>query len=69
MAAVLAAAIYSRGVFSPCLAISARRVMVPGESMFHLEPGTILLTLFLDMVYSFAHGNLQKHCEKTKNTR
>ena len=37
MAAVLAAAIFSRGFFSPCLAISARLVMVPGESMFHLE--------------------------------
>ena len=41
MAAVLADAIYSRGGFSPCLAGSARCVMVPGGSMFHLEPGTI----------------------------
>ena len=41
MAAVLAAASYSRGGFSPCLAVSARRVMVPGEITFHLEPGTI----------------------------
>ena len=41
MAAVLAAAIYSRGSFSPCLVVSARRVMVPGGSKFHLEPGTI----------------------------
>ena len=41
MAAVLAAASYYRVVFSPCLAISARRGMVPGGIMFHLEPGTI----------------------------
>ena len=41
MAAVLAAARYSRGGFSLCLAGSARRVMVPGGSTFHLEPGTI----------------------------
>ena len=41
MAAVLAAASYSRGVFSICLASSVRRVMVPGGSMFRLEPGTI----------------------------
>ena len=43
MAAVLAADSYSRGGFSPCLAISARRVRVPGGSTFHLEPGTILI--------------------------
>ena len=42
MAAVLAAAIYSRGDFSLCLAGSARRVVVPGGSTFDLEPGTIL---------------------------
>ena len=41
MAAVLAAASYSRGVFSLCLAGSVRRVMVPGGSTFHLEPRTI----------------------------
>ena len=41
MAAVLAAARYSRGGFSLCLAGSARRVMVPGGSNFHLKPGTI----------------------------
>ena len=41
MAAVWAAASYSRGGFSLCLAGSARRVMVPGGSTFHLEPGTI----------------------------
>ena len=41
MAAVWAAARYSRGGLSLCLAISARRVMVPGVSTFHLEPGTI----------------------------
>ena len=41
MAAVLAAASYSRGGFSPYLAVSARRFMVPGGSTFHLEPGTI----------------------------
>ena len=42
MAAVLAAASYSRGGFSPCLASIARRVLVPGGSTFHLEPGTML---------------------------
>ena len=42
MAAVLAAASYSRGGFSLCLAGSTRRVMVSGGSKFHLEPGTIL---------------------------
>ena len=41
MATVLAAAIYSRGGFSLCLAGSTGRVMVPGGSTFHLEPGTI----------------------------
>ena len=43
MAAVLAAASYSRIGFSPCLAVSARRVRVPCGSAFHLEPGTITL--------------------------
>ena len=41
MAAVLAAVSYSKGKFSPCLAGSVRRVMAPGGSTFHLEPGTI----------------------------
>ena len=41
MAAVLVAARYSRRGFSLCLAIHARRVRVPGGSVFHLEPGTI----------------------------
>ena len=41
MATLLAAASYSRGGFSLCLAGSARRVMVTGGSKFHLEPGTI----------------------------
>ena len=41
MAAVLAAARYSRGGFSPCHDVSERRVRVPGGSTFHLEPGTI----------------------------
>ena len=41
MDAVLAAASYSRGGFSPCLDGSARYVMVPGGITFHLEPGTI----------------------------
>ena len=50
MAAVLVAASYSRGGFSPCFAVSARRVMVPGGSTFHLEPGTIptILSISLD---------------------
>ena len=41
ISAVLAAASYSRGSFSLCLTRSARRGMVTGGSMFHLEPGTI----------------------------
>ena len=41
MADLLEAARYSRRGFSLCLDGSARRVMVPGGSMFHLEPGTI----------------------------
>ena len=41
MVAVLAAASYSRGGFIPCLAVSARPVMVPGGSTFHLEHGTL----------------------------
>ena len=36
MTDVLAAASYSRGGFSLCLAGSENRVMVPGGSMFHL---------------------------------
>ena len=43
MAAVLAATSYSRGGFSPCLAVSARRVRVADGSTFHLEPGKIHL--------------------------
>ena len=41
MAAVLSAPSYSRIGFNPCLAVHAQRVMVPGGSVFHLEPGTI----------------------------
>ena len=41
MAAVLAAASYSRISFSLCLAVRARRVRVPGGSVFHLKPGII----------------------------
>ena len=36
MAAAFGAVSYSRGGFSPCLALSARRVMVPGGSTFQL---------------------------------
>ena len=42
MAAVLAAASYSRIGFSLNFAVHARRVMVPGGSKFHLEPGIIM---------------------------
>ena len=35
------AASYSRIGISPCLAVRARRVRVPGGSDFHLEPGII----------------------------
>ena len=41
MAAVLAAASYSRIGFSTCLAVHVRRVRVPGGSVLHLEPVTI----------------------------
>ena len=41
MAVVLAAASYSSGGLSPCVASSTRCVMVTGGSTFHLEPGTI----------------------------
>ena len=41
MAAMWAAASYSRGGFFLCRAGSVRRVMVPGGSTFHLEPLTI----------------------------
>ena len=42
MAAVLAAASYSRIGFSIYFAVRTRRVRVPGGSKFHLEPGTIV---------------------------
>ena len=42
MAAVLAAASYSRIGFSTCLTVCARRLRVPGGIAFHLDPGTIL---------------------------
>ena len=45
MAAVLAAASYSRIGFSLCLDVRARRVRVPGGIAFHLEPGTIEVSL------------------------
>ena len=45
MAAVLAAAIYSRIGFSLYFAVCARRVRVPGGSKFHLEPGTIVTSV------------------------
>ena len=43
MAAVLAAASYSRIGFSLCLSVRTRRVRVPGGNAFHLEPGTIIV--------------------------
>ena len=45
MAAALAAASYSRIGFSLYFAVRARRLRVPGGSKFHLEPGTIQLTM------------------------
>ena len=41
MAVLLAVASYSRGGFSSCIAGSARSVIIPGGSTFHLELGTI----------------------------
>ena len=52
MAALLAAARYSRGGFSPCLAVNARCVRVPSGSTFHLEPGTIYVLSHLDCTIS-----------------
>ena len=46
MAAVLAAASHSSIGFSIYFAVCARRVRVPGGSKFHLEPETIVLSLF-----------------------
>ena len=43
MATVWEAASYYRGFLSLYRAGSAWRVMVPGGSMFHLEPGTIVM--------------------------
>ena len=43
MAAVLAAASYSRIGFSIYIAVRAQRVRVPGGSLFKLDPGTIPL--------------------------
>ena len=42
MAAVLAAASYSRIGFSLYFVVRARRVKVLSGSKFHLEPGTII---------------------------
>ena len=47
MAAVLAAASYSRIGFSLYLAVRARSVRVTGGSKFHLEPGTIPMMIML----------------------
>ena len=55
MAAVWEAARYSRGGFSLCHAGRAYHVMVPGGSMFHLEPGTIIL--FTSRGYFFVFCN------------
>ena len=41
MAAVLAAASYSRIGFSIYSSVRAQRMRVPGGSKFHLKPGTI----------------------------
>ena len=51
MATVLAAARYYREGFSLCLAVSAKRVMVPGGSTFHLESGTIVPEPFHDFIH------------------
>ena len=61
MAAVLADAIYSRVGFSPCLAGSARCVMVPGGSMFHLEPGTIHVKFENYLVILFSAHPFHSH--------
>ena len=45
MAAVLAAASYSRIYFSIYFSVCAQRVRVTGGSKFHLEPRTIALPI------------------------
>ena len=50
MTAVLAAASYSRIGFSLYFAVRARHVRVPGGSKFHLEPGTIPVKGFFQIV-------------------
>ena len=51
MAAVLAAAIYYRGDVIPYFAVSAGRVRVPGGSVFHLKPITIVINILLISMY------------------
>ena len=53
MATVLAATSYSRGGFNLCLAGSVRNFMVPGGSLFRLEPGTISSYRAMDLCFIF----------------
>ena len=53
MSAMLAAASYSSGGSSTCLAVSARRVIVPGGSTYHLEPVTIIQYTFYNFFTLF----------------
>ena len=54
MSAVLASASYYIGGFRLCRTSSAKRVMFPGGSMFHLEIGTITSIQYM---YSILPGN------------
>ena len=49
MAAMLAAASYSRKGFSLYFAVRARCVRIPGGSKFHLEPGTIVVVIYIEV--------------------
>ena len=57
MAAVLAAARYSRIGFIPCHSVRTRRLRVPGGGVFHLEPGIINNLIFLLAVVNILQMN------------
>ena len=50
MAAVLAAASYSRIGFNIYSSVRAQCVRVPGVSKFHLEPGTIIIYVVMEIL-------------------
>ena len=69
MAAVLAAASYSRIGFSLCIAVWAYRVRVPGGSTFHLEPGTIVISVFPPLDSSVINtSDLYSVCQQSSSS-